>query len=218
MAYYQQRGMIPPKRHTQHRDETGALFYEELMGEEGFSADSSLLYHRYIPSALRAARPWDLPDLTTVPNEPLLPRHLALHDLFSDGAADADLVLGRRLVLGNDDVRISYAVGSGASPLYRNAVGDECVFIEDGQGVCETVFGPVPFRSRRLRGDPAGHDAPVRARRAGACLRDRGQLAHHPGPALPVEVRSVARARPVLRTRPARPRRARRDHRRRGHR
>ena len=52
------------------------------MGEEGFSSDSSLLYHRGIPSAMVDARVWELPDLATVPNHPLLPRHLRLHDLF----------------------------------------------------------------------------------------------------------------------------------------
>ena len=54
------------------------------MGEEGFSSDSSLLYHRELPSAIVDARAWDLPDLSTTPNHPLLPRHLKLHDLFPD--------------------------------------------------------------------------------------------------------------------------------------
>jgi homogentisate 1,2-dioxygenase len=145
MAHYQQRGNVPPKRHTQHRRPDGGLYYEELMGEEGFSSDSALLYHHQIPSALVDARVWDLPDQATVPNEPLLPRHLKLHDLFADGAA-ADVVTGRRLVLGNDDVRISYVLATGPSPLYRNAVGDECVYIEAGAATVETVFGALSAR------------------------------------------------------------------------
>ena len=43
MPHYRQVGQVPPKRHTQFRDADGQLFYEELMGEEGFSSDSSLL-------------------------------------------------------------------------------------------------------------------------------------------------------------------------------
>ncbi len=143
MAYYQQRGSIPPKRHTQHRDADGRLYYEELMGEEGFTSDSALLYHRNIPSALVAARTWDLPDQSTTPNDPLLPRHLKLHELFTGDGAGVDVVTGRRLVLGNDDVRISYVVAREPSPLYRNAVGDECVYIESGAAVVETVFGAL---------------------------------------------------------------------------
>jgi homogentisate 1,2-dioxygenase len=144
MAHYRSAGSIPPKRHTQHRSPDGALYREELMGEEGFSSDSSLLYHVGVPSAITAARRWELPDQATTPNEPLLARHLKLHDLFADGAG-RDVVTGRRLVLGNADVRISYVVAAETSPLYRNATGDECVFIESGSGTLETVFGHLDF-------------------------------------------------------------------------
>jgi len=212
MAYYQSRGSVPPKRHTQHRRPDGGLYYEELMGEEGFSADSSLLYHRNLPSALVDARPWPLPDLSTTPNEPLLPRHLRLHDLFPD-ASGVDAVTGRRLVLGNDDVRLSYVVARDPSPLYRNAVGDECVYVETGAAVVETVFGPltaragdyvlipraathrwVPATGEALRAyciEAAGHIAPARK-----YLSRFGQLLEHApycerdlhGPADPVVV------------------------------
>jgi homogentisate 1,2-dioxygenase len=138
-------GDVPPKRHTQHRRSDGGLYYEELVGEEGFSSDSSLLYHTGIPSAIVDARPWPLPDLSTSPNSPLLPRHLRLHTLFDDDTP-VDVVTGRRLVLGNADVRISYVVATTASPLYRNAVGDECVYIESGSAIVETVFGALPVR------------------------------------------------------------------------
>lgn len=142
MAHYQRVGDVPPKRHTQHRDPDGNLYYEELMGEEGFSSDSSLLYHRHVPSAMVDARTWDLPDQKTEPNAPLSPRHLTLHELFPGEAWKAiDAVTGRRLVLGNGDVRISYAVVGSTSPLYRNAVGDEVVFVESGTATVETVFG-----------------------------------------------------------------------------
>ncbi|MGH8966335.1 MAG: homogentisate 1,2-dioxygenase, partial [Actinomycetes bacterium] len=148
MAHYQSRGSIPPKRHTQHRRPDGGLHYEELMGEEGFSSDSSLLYHRGVPSAIVDSQVWDLPDLATTANHPLKPRHLKLHSLFDDNEWKAlDPVEGRRLVLGNGDVRISYVVAGETSPYYRNAVGDECVYVQAGEGVVETVFGVLPFRT-----------------------------------------------------------------------
>ena len=56
MAHYRAVGEVPPKRHTQHRDPEGKLYCEELMGEEGFSSDSSLLYHRGVPSAIVGSR------------------------------------------------------------------------------------------------------------------------------------------------------------------
>jgi homogentisate 1,2-dioxygenase len=144
MAHYRQVGEVPPKRHTQFRRPDGGLYSEELIGEEGFSSDSSLLYHRGIPSAIVDARPWQLPDQTLTPNAPLMPRHLRLHDLFPGEEHKAtDPVTGRRLVLGNADVRISYAVSSATSPYYRNATGDECVYVERGTATVETTFGAL---------------------------------------------------------------------------
>jgi len=138
-------GAVPRTRHTAFRDEQGRLRYEELMGEEGFSSDSSLLYHAGVPSAVVDSQVWELPDLTTTPNHPLKPRHLKLHDLVSTTSTDA--VTGRRLVMANGDVRISYVVSDATSPYYRNAVGDECVYVESGSGAVETVFGGVPYRT-----------------------------------------------------------------------
>ena len=46
MAYYRQVGEVPAQAaHRRSATPQGALRYEELMGEEGFSSDSSLLYH-----------------------------------------------------------------------------------------------------------------------------------------------------------------------------
>ena len=156
MPFYRSVGSVPPKRHTQHRDQDGNLYREELMGEEGFSSDSSLLYHRGVPSAIVDSQIWELPDQTRTPNHPLKPRHLKLHTLFPDVSAGSTAegggacpVEGRRLVLGNNDVRIGYVVtGTDPSPLYRNAIGDECVYVESGSGTVETVFGVIPYRAQ----------------------------------------------------------------------
>lgn len=144
MAYYRSVGDVPRTRHTQHRDAEGRLYREELMGEEGFSSDSSLLYHRGVPSAITASEVWALPDQSRTPNHPLAPRHLRLHDLETGTDAVAD----RRTVLANNDVRLTYVVtGTGPSAYYRDAIGDECVFVESGSGAVETVFGAVPYRA-----------------------------------------------------------------------
>src|SRR3712207_637123 len=121
MAFYRRVGSVPPKRHTQHRRPDGGLYAEELMGEEGFSSDSALLYHRGIPSALVDARPWELPDQTLTPNAPLVPRHLKLHDLFPGEEHKAtDAVTGRRLVLGNrsEERRVGKECRSRWSPYH----------------------------------------------------------------------------------------------------
>lgn len=144
MPYYTKVGKLPKHRHTAMRDENGALYYEELLGEEGFSLDSSLAYHRFIPSAIVDARPWELPDQSLTPNDPLLPLHLKLHDLEFEGDNGAvDAVRHRRLVMGNSDVRLSYAHVNATSPLYKNGLGDECVYVERGSALVETMFGAL---------------------------------------------------------------------------
>jgi homogentisate 1,2-dioxygenase len=145
MAFYRSAGDVPHKRHTQHRSPDGTLYFEELMGEEGFSSDSSLLYHVNIPSAVVDVRPWEMPDLTLTPNHPLTPRHFSTYALFPDDASadEVDAVTGRRLLMGNGDVRLSYVVATAPSPYYRNAIGDECLYVEAGRAVVETVFGDL---------------------------------------------------------------------------
>ena len=144
MVHYRSVGSIPPKRHTQHRATDGSLHFEELMGEEGFSSDSSLLYHRTIPSALVDSRVWPTDDGKPEPNHPLKPYHFRLHQLFpGESWRQADPVRDRRVLLSNADVRIAYVAAGLASPLYRNALGDECVYVESGAGVMESVFGRI---------------------------------------------------------------------------
>ncbi|BCB80301.1 homogentisate 1,2-dioxygenase [Phytohabitans flavus] len=144
MPYYRSVGEVPRKRHTQFRQPDGSLYAEELMGQEGFSSDSSLLYHRHLPTAIVAAEEHDPPAWTRSANRPLKPRHLRTHKLDAGGA---DPVLGRQPLLANDDVRISYVVADRPSPLYRNAIGDECLYVESGTARVESTFGTLEVAS-----------------------------------------------------------------------
>ncbi len=144
MPFYRAVGELPKKRHTRFRGPDGGLYAEELMGAEGFSGASSLLYHRHPPTALVAADVWNLAGEPLAANHPLLPRHFKTHKLDAGGA---DVVTGRQLLLGNADLRLSYVVAEQPSPLYRNAGGDECVYVESGRAVVDTVFGPLAVAS-----------------------------------------------------------------------
>ncbi|GAA1263605.1 homogentisate 1,2-dioxygenase [Planotetraspora silvatica] len=139
MPYYRVVGEVPEKRHVQFRRPDGGLYQEELMGEEGFSSDSSLLYHRYAPTAIVKAEAVDQGGSGLSPNLPLSPRHFRTQDLRPDG----DLVSGRMLLAGNSDVRISYAATSAPSELYRDSMGDECVYIASGRARFESAYGAM---------------------------------------------------------------------------
>ena len=193
MPYYRSVGEIPPKRHTQFRRPDGGLYAEELMGVEGFHSESALLYHRHLPTAIvdAVALPESVDDL--IPNSPLLPRHLRTHELDTPGQ---DFVSGRSVLMGNGDVRIAYAVVSEPGPLYRNAIGDEVLYVEAGTGRLETLFGVLdlvpgdyavvptstthrvvptsPDPLRLLMIEATGHIAPPRR-----YLSARGQLLEH---------------------------------------
>lgn len=195
MPYYRAVGDIPHKRHTQHRRPEGGVYYEELVGHEGFASDSALLYHLDIPSAVDEVRRWELPDQTLVPNDPFMPRRFETHALF-DGANGVDAVTGRRLLLGNADVRLAYVTADEPSPLYRNAIGDECLYTESGTAVVETLYGDLAVgegdyvvipRATDHRIVPSGPD-PVRMyvieanshiRPPGKFLSSNGQFLEH---------------------------------------
>ena len=157
MPWYRSVGEIPPKRHTQFRRPDGRLYVEELMGEEGFSSASSLLYHAGDPSAITDSRRWELPGSSTEPNHPLRPRHLRLLDLSPDQEwKQADAVTARRTVLGNADVRVSYVVAGQTSPLFKDAVGDQCGYVEAGSARLETVLGVLLLSAGDLVVVPRG--------------------------------------------------------------
>jgi len=141
VPYYRAVGDIPRKRHTQFRRPDGGLFSEELMGQEGFSSESALLYHERPPTAIHRIEAFDDPAGELRPNHPLTPRHVRSHKI-PVGPSD-NAVTGRRLMFGNADVRLSYCVASQTSPLYRNGTGDELLYVEAGSGVVETVFGAL---------------------------------------------------------------------------
>jgi homogentisate 1,2-dioxygenase len=143
MPHYRQVGEVPPKRHTQFRAPDGSLYAEELMGTDGFSSASSLLYHRRPPTALVGAEAVTAPDVGLSPNEPLLPRHLRTASLPAGG----DLVTGRRALLANDDVTLSVAGPTEPSGLYRNATGDEIVYLRTGAARLESSFGVLDCRA-----------------------------------------------------------------------
>jgi homogentisate 1,2-dioxygenase len=141
MPYYRRVGEIPRKRHTQFRSPEGGLYAEELMGVEGFSSDSALLYHRHLPTAIVDAEVVTDHRGTLTPNYPLLPRHFRTQDLKSEQQREVDAVTGRRTLFGNNDLTISFAIATAPSPLYRNAVGDELLYVQTGAATIETIYG-----------------------------------------------------------------------------
>ena len=153
MPYYRSVGDVARKRHVDHRQPDGSRYHEELMGQEGFSSSSALLYHRCSPSAVVAIEPVESSTPVASPDVPLVPRHLRTGEL---SRYDVDLVLGRHELLANADVTIGWCHAVEASPLYRNAAEDELLYVQAGAGTLETVFGALTVGSGDYVVVPAG--------------------------------------------------------------
>jgi|SRR5438067_4251049 len=136
-------GEVPRKRHTRADDGAGARLHEELMGLEGFSQSSSLLYHRHSPSAILAAEPVAAEGDTSSYDTALEPRHLRTFELPEGG----DPVLGSVGLFENEDVAIGVVAATESSGLYRDAVGDQLVYVQSGGAVLESTFGTLAVQS-----------------------------------------------------------------------
>lgn len=146
MPFYHQLGKIPPKRHTQFRKEDGSLHYEQLFGTIGFVGMSSLLYHMHRPTMVkRVGQSIDVAPRAAVENN-LLSRKLEGFRI----KPVAGYLQSRKIVLFNSDVSIALAAptsGMGEEEFYKNADGDEVVFVHEGTGVLHTMLGKIPFRA-----------------------------------------------------------------------
>ena len=162
MPYYRQVGDIPRKRHTRFERPDGGLHSEELMGVEGFSAESALLYHRQPPTAIVKAEAVDeSPAADGGHAQP--PAACPAISAPTPCRPAGDAVTGRRLLLANADVRLliaAPAAGQG-SELYRNATGDELVYVRVGHRHLRVGLRPPRRGARRLRGHPDVDDAPL---------------------------------------------------------
>ncbi|MDP8958938.1 MAG: homogentisate 1,2-dioxygenase [Actinomycetota bacterium] len=142
MPTYQRRGDVPAKRHTQlWRD--GKLLTEEVMGLEGFSGNYSILYHLQTPCRVK-----EVGKFQPIRREEWVPDVHQHHLLDTRELAEqGDPIQGRQLLMWNDDVEIWFCLPEQEmSYFYRNGEGDEVVFVHQGSGTLETIFGHLPYR------------------------------------------------------------------------
>ncbi|HYP08461.1 MAG TPA: homogentisate 1,2-dioxygenase [Bryobacteraceae bacterium] len=144
MPIYHQLGSIPPKRHSVFRQGDGSLYHEELIGNKGFVGPASLLYHIQRPT--QVLRTQDFQSLKWEPEEHhhLRHRHFRTRKL-SPGSSPT---LDRIPILFNTDVALSIAAPRQEDPFfYRNAQGDEVIYVTEGEGVVETQMGELAYRA-----------------------------------------------------------------------
>jgi homogentisate 1,2-dioxygenase len=143
MPIYHTLGAVPRKRHTVFRKPDGGLYAEELMGHEGFIGTSSLLYHTHPPTTVKSARRvnsvcWEQDEGTSL-------RHR--HFLTARAPKGGSATLDRLPLLFNADIGMLYAEPDRVDEhFYRNSQADEVVYVVEGNGILESVFGDLPYQ------------------------------------------------------------------------
>src|SRR6187399_573507 len=142
MPFYQRVGEVPRKRHTQFRD-NGRLLTEEVMGLEGFSGNESILYHLTSP-----CRVTKVDEFEPIERDEWVPDgHQHRHFRTMGVEPEGDAVGGRRLLMWNQDVEISLCrPDAEMGYFFRNGEGDEVIFVHEGSGTLETIFGELPYK------------------------------------------------------------------------
>jgi homogentisate 1,2-dioxygenase len=145
MPYYTKLGQLPAKRHIQFRRPDGALYSEEVFGTEGFVGPTSTLYHIHPPTQVTGWKPMYSTKPEYVEQGTMRMRHLKSGSRKPKG----DPITGRVVLFGNSDCEMAVCVP--AEPMeyhYKNAMGDECIFIHFGSGTVFTSFGTLKFHAK----------------------------------------------------------------------
>jgi homogentisate 1,2-dioxygenase len=143
MPHYYSLGKIPHKRHTQFRKPDGGLYSEQLFSTEGFSSNSSLLYHIYPPTQIiKVNEPVDVKPVAATDN---ILKHRSYQGF--NVTPSADYLESRKVVLFNNDLHISLAAPTAGmkDTFYKNADADEVLFVHQGTGVLKTQYGKLEF-------------------------------------------------------------------------
>jgi homogentisate 1,2-dioxygenase len=142
MPYYHTLGQIPKKRHIAFRKPDGGLYAEQLVGHEGFTGTSALLYHVHPPTTVKSVKRVKEICLQADEDQTLRHRHFLTSKIGKGGSPTLDRVP----LMFNQDVAMWYVEPDKEDEhFYRNAQADEIVYVSKGKGNLETQYGDLPF-------------------------------------------------------------------------
>ena len=153
MPIYQQLGKIPDKRHIVFRDSEGKLYNEELVGTQGFSSLSSLVYHIYPPTrVIKTEKPYSVAPKIAIENNM---RMLSFSGF--DIPQETDYIESRKVLFVNNDLHIGLAAPTSTPDyFFKNADADELIFVHKGSGTLTTMFGDIDFEAHDYLVIPRG--------------------------------------------------------------
>ncbi|WP_200975426.1 homogentisate 1,2-dioxygenase [Echinicola sp. 20G] len=146
MAFYHKLGNIPPKRHTQFEQADGSLYKEELVSSKGFSGIYSILYHIHNPNQVKSIGKPKAFDWEIAKEYGLKQTHLNTSEVSTTGK---DYLHARKILLKNSDVMMGICIPEDRKMDYffKNADGDEVIFVHEGNGSLISQFGRLQVKS-----------------------------------------------------------------------
>lgn len=143
MPVYHRQGQIPHKRHVQFRQSNGGLYHEELVGTQGFSGVSALVYHLHPPTIVKEkGTPY------SVAPEIAISENLQALSFKGFELAPVENYLDSRTPLFvNHDLTVGLAAprASMRGDFFKNADADEMIFVHQGSGTLSTMYGSIDF-------------------------------------------------------------------------
>lgn len=144
MIHRMQMGSVPPKPHTQLR-ENGKLLMEQMITRGGFNGPFSTLYYRRPPTDEVSVEPIEVPGFCPyelIPDQPLKRRHLKTWDTEPGG----DFLTGRRTLMVSDGLILGVCKPREPTDrFFMNGDNDELLFVFSGSGRLESLYGVMPF-------------------------------------------------------------------------
>src|SRR5437868_11732354 len=92
MPFYHTLGKIPKKRHIAFRKPDGGLYAEQLVGHEGFTGTSALLYHVHPPTTVKSVKRLSETKLEADDDQTLRHRHFRTSQAKRGGSPTLDRV------------------------------------------------------------------------------------------------------------------------------
>src|SRR5690606_11756454 len=116
---------------------------EELVGTQGFSSLSSLVYHLHPPTCVRQKDvPYSVKPKIAVENS-----LDAMSFQGSEIKPAEDYLESRKTLFVNSQLHVGLAAPVSSTPyFYKNADADEMLFVHEGSGIVHTMFGQLKFK------------------------------------------------------------------------
>ncbi len=143
MPHYHKLGEMPRVKHTTfYKPDGQSLYREELVSSKGFSGIYSTKYHYHLPTKILRVKELDMHKEVGWPEAPVLYYHCFTDKKQSPG----DFIRSRNVFLQNEHCTMATAhIAKDTEDFYRNAYGNEYVFVHYGNGTFKSDYGEIPF-------------------------------------------------------------------------